>query len=158
MVRIITVAVLGALLSAATSAAAEQGKPNLTGTWKLNAKKSRYGGYPAPDSRTEVILQNEAEISFETTQVVQGRTLRATSKYPLDGREVTNRMEGYPLVGTAKWQDRMLVVHSKMTAGTSSVEKEDRYVLSKNGKALTQTQQILTGGRVKMTILFQKEN
>ena len=156
VIRTATVGLLVALLSTAMLSAADSGKPDLAGTWKLNVKKSRYGGYPAPDSRTELIQQNAVEITFETTQVAQGPTLRATSNFPLDGREVTNRMQGYPLVGSAKWRGQTLIIHSQMTAGTSSVEKEDRYVLSKDGKTLTQTQQVLTGRRVKMVIVFQK--
>lgn len=132
--------------------------PDLNGSWKLNLAKSKYGSLPAPDSRTEVITHSNAEIIFDGIQEVKDQTGKIRMRYLLDRRTSTNDVQGIAVRSTAKWDGSVLVVRSEaMIVNQGSLEKEDRFTLSSDGKTLTQVQTILSGKGGTTTMVFDRQ-
>jgi hypothetical protein len=132
--------------------------PRWNGTWKLNVARSSFGGFPAPDERTEVIALSDAEIVFEGVQEVKAQRSRTRMRYLLDGRSSTNDLGGLPITSTARWEAATLVVRSQAAIGNQgSIEKEDRFTLAADGRTITQVQKILSGKRAVMTMVYERQ-
>ena len=106
----------------------------------------------------EVVTHTDGEITFEGTQPVNGQMGTIRLRHLLDGRTSVSDVQGVALRSTAKWEGSTLVVHSEaVVVNQGTVEKEDRFTLSSDGKALTQVQKVLSGNRATTTMVFDRQ-
>jgi len=126
-----------ALLAVACGVLPAQGKPNFSGTWKLNTSKSDFGAMPAPDTRTDKITHEDPDLKDSFTQSGQMGEVSADMKYSTDGKETTNSVRGNELKSTAKWAGDELVIDGKTSFNGADVTLQDRWSLSADGKTLT---------------------
>lgn len=127
---IITLAVTVCLL--ATFAAAQSKQPNLTGTWVMNAEKSKFeqGG---PTGITIKFDHKDAALN-ETMMLVTGggdRTLDL--KYTTDGKEATQDLMGATGQSVVKWEGDTLSIEWKIEGGSFN----RKVTLSADGKTMT---------------------
>lgn len=127
---IITLAITVCLL--ATFAAAQSKQPNLTGTWVMNAEKSKFeqGG---PTGITIKFDHKDAALN-ETMMLVTGggdRTLDL--KYTTDGKEATQDLMGATGQSVVKWEGDTLSIEWKIEGGSFN----RKVTLSADGKTMT---------------------
>jgi hypothetical protein len=128
----------GGAVVAATAPAAPGGKPNYSGTWKLNTAKSDFGPLPAPDSETDVIDHKEPTVTIS----VDGVTAQGPQKYTL--QTTTNNVEAPIKMGEREakvkttWDPtNNLISTIKLSFNDQDVSMKRVYVLSPDGKTLT---------------------
>jgi hypothetical protein len=119
-------------LSLALSAQA-QSKPSVSGTWKMNAEKSKFerGG---PKAITIKFDQQASTLneSLTLTNDQGDRTVNFT--YSLDGKESLQQLEGRQVKTTAKWEGESLVIQFKNDEGFNFLRK---FTVSGDGKTMT---------------------
>ena len=132
------VATAKAAPAAPATAAGNGGKPNFSGTWKMNVAKSDFGPMPAPDSRTDVIEHNDPAMKINVSQKGGQGDVEAVVNYTTDGKEVTNTIAQREQKSTVVWQGSNLVVNSKFTVNDAEITTKSVWTLSEDGKTLTQ--------------------
>jgi hypothetical protein len=118
------------LSSTSTPVSAQQPKPNLSGTWKLNLNKSKLAPLHRAGSDRYKIKHSEPRLEVEHT--FDGRS--ETSSYVTDGKEHTANMSWQDGDTRAKtyWDGDTLVMERLRLGSWMS-----RYILSQDGKSLT---------------------
>jgi hypothetical protein len=137
-----------------------QSKPNFSGTWKLNVTKSDFGPVPAPDTRTDVIDHSDPalKVSTSVTGGPQGN-MEATSNYTTDGKEATNHMGPREVKATVVWDGPKLVVNAKTTYQEAELGIKSIWILSDDGKTLTQNVHFTTPmGEADQTLIYDKQD
>ena len=143
----------------ASSAAAKGGRPNLTGTWKLNVSKSDFGIMPPPDSQVDVIDHHDpvlvVKVTAEGAQGKQEYTINSTT----DGKEVTNQMMGQPVKSTTAWEGSNLITNAKLSIQDNDITIKQTYLLSDDGKTLTVNAHIVAGsmGEMDQKMIYEKQ-
>ncbi|MBZ5501711.1 MAG: hypothetical protein LAN59_05620 [Acidobacteriia bacterium] len=144
---------------AAAAPAASASRPNLTGSWKLNAAKSNFGTMGAPDSGVETIVDNEPSVKVTVDQKggMMG-DVNYTESISTDGKETTwAGMGGAEVKGTGHWDGATLVVNAKTSFQGSDVTIKDTYKVSDDGKSLTVATHAETSmGNFDATAVFDK--
>ena len=147
-------------LAACAFSLAAQGKTNYSGTWKLNADKSDFGPLPPTANRTDVIDHSEPNLKVHTTaddptQGQQDYTLSMTT----DGKEVTNHVADIEVKNTANWEGANLVVGTKLSVQGADLAVKATWLLSDDGKTLTQSAHINAGplGELDQKLVFEKQ-
>lgn len=134
-----TATLFATLLLALPALAAD--KPNFSGNWKLDAAKSDFGQFPAPDKYESVIDHRDPALTLKTTQAGQMGEFTFESKYTTDGKEFTNEDRRGKSTGTATWDGSTLVISQtrKFTRdGQEMVFKSvEKWTLAEDGKTLT---------------------
>lgn len=139
MKRLTMIAGLLAFLVALPGVAAD--KPNFSGTWKLDAAKSDFGQFPAPDKFESVIEHQDPAMNVKTTQAGQMGEFTTENKYTTDGKEFTNEDRRGKSAGTAKWEGATLLLSVTRKFSRDGQEFEfkvdEKWTLSDDGKTLT---------------------
>jgi hypothetical protein len=157
MLRKTMVAVLTVTAFAATLAA--QGKPNFSGTWKLNVTKSDFGPLPAPSSRTDVIEHADPALKISTTAENPQGKQSTTASYTTDGKEVLNKMGPREVKSIVTWEGNTLVVNSKFSFNDNDVTVKSVWTLSDDGKTLTQNAHLAAQmGEADQKMVFEKQD
>ncbi len=141
---IVSLLLFGAALSAYGQAApsATAPKPNLTGTWVYDAKKSVLK-IPGPTSMTLQIEQADPDISLTRTQTYGDQNfdwkLQTTSDGQKDVEETS--ATGVTTITHVSWQGNALVLDQKISA-TDGTKVNDvvTYTLEDNGNTLMATE------------------
>jgi hypothetical protein len=158
MFRKAIVATFALLALAATLAA--QTHPNYSGTWKLNVDKSDFGPLPPPTSRIDVVEHSEPNLKVQTTQddATQGKQ-EYTLTMATDGKEVTNHAGPVEVKNTASWEGPNLVVGTKLNVQDTDIAVKATWVLSEDGKTLTENAHIVAGalGELDQKMVFEKQ-
>jgi hypothetical protein len=148
----------GTPVSTATAGAAG-GHANYSGTWKLNVDKSDFGPLPPSNSRTDIIEHSEPAlkdtVSDDGAQGKQDYVLKITT----DGKEAVNNAGGLDTKSTASWSGSNLVVDTKLSFQGTDVAIKTAWVLSPDGKTLTQNAHLNAGplGEVDQKFVFEKQ-
>src|SRR5271155_977288 len=144
MLRKVLIGALAVASIASTGFA--QGKPDFSGTWKLNVAKSEFGPVPGPSAQTDVIEQSGQTIKIGVNAETDMGKLQYTQTLTTDGREVTIAPDApgahpNPEVTlqsvSAAWNGSTLDVSQKLTYGSDPVTGVSHYTLSADGKVLT---------------------
>jgi hypothetical protein len=142
----------------ARHASAQQAKPNLTGTWKLNLSKSKLAPPHGPGGDLYKIKHSEPRL--EMVHTFNGKS--ETYFYMVDGKErLANRSaQDGELRAKAYWDGNTLVIekHQKMLAGDSVWIS--RYTLSQDGKSLGITHHVIESsfsGTLDESLTYQKQ-
>jgi hypothetical protein len=119
-------------------------KVDLSGTWKLDAKKSE--GLPPEMQQTMTVSQKEEEISIETKIIMPQGEQTVPDSYLVNGKtvEVTKPAPGnktQKIKRTSQWTEKGLKVSEEAEIETPEGEKalvkvERRWTLSEDGKTL----------------------
>ena len=137
--RLLTPAVLVAAL-ALPSTAHTQGRPDFSGTWKMDPSRSESAVQNEPIGPvTIVISQSDGEVRIETTRA-QGKSVVT---YKLDGSEI--KIPG----GTAKthWDGSTLVTEAvRDVQGQTVTTKETRRLAGDGNEMLVETMLVVQHG------------
>ena len=154
-----------ALLTCAllSSAAGQEQKPapasaqtkNFSGTWKMNAAKSKFEGDDAPRAIAVTFEQHGLNLSEVLTIVGSGGEERKLDlKFTLDGKEGTNQLGEEQIKSTAKMDGDALVIELQGRPGPF----RRRFTLSEDGKVMTILVNRSEGGAEKTdTIVLDKQ-
>jgi hypothetical protein len=142
---------------AATVTPSAGGKPNYSGTWKLNTAKSDFGPLPAPDSQTDVIDHKDPSLSIqvtsETAQGPQNYTIQTTT----DGVESAVKMGPRDVKVKTAWDGGNLASTVKLNFNDQDVIIKNVYVLSPDGKVLTVNAHLESPmGEADQKMIFEK--
>lgn len=122
----------GSMASASTSA-----KPNLSGTWVLDTKKSDFGPMPPPSSATNVIEHKEPSIKISVNQTNEMGEMAFTMDLLTDGKKVSTwQIFGNEAKSTAHWDGDTLVVSTDASIQDAAMKFVNRYTLSADGNTL----------------------
>lgn len=111
--------------------------PNLSGVWKADISKSKFGG-PQPPANYLVIINQQAPKLTETTGTWTERgEQRQKVTFTTDGKPTVTAFRGIPTRATSIWNGNVLSLTAE-TAGNGSLTKET-YTLSPDGNTLTVT-------------------
>ena len=142
----------------ATAAPVAGAKPNYTGTWKLNVAKSDFGPIPGPDTRVDVIEHNDPTLKVSSTQEGPQGKQDVTLNFTTDGKEVTNTPGGLEVKSTGGWEANNLVLNAKLKFQDNDVAIKTTWLLSEDGKTLTQSQHMATPmGEFDQKMIFEKQ-
>ena len=123
--------------SSAAGSATASDKPNLSGTWVLDAAKSDFGQMPPPDSRTDTIEHKEPSIKITVDQTGQMGEMNFTMDLVTDGTTVSKWTAfGNEAHSTAHWEGNTLVVKTDAKFQDDPVSFQVKYTLSPDGKTL----------------------
>lgn len=150
----VMVAAISFCLLAACSAVAQTKQPDLSGTWKMNAEKSKFeqGG---PSEITVKLDHKDSSLS-ESLILVNGngeRTLE--TKYVTDGKETVQEVFGASAQTSAKWEGNTLSIEWKIEGGSFA----RKLTVSADGKTMTMIvkQSSPDGQSSTDTILLEKQ-
>jgi hypothetical protein len=152
----------GAAAPAATATAttgAAGARANYSGTWKLNVDKSDFGPLPPSASRTDIIVHSDPglkdTVSDDGAQGKQDYVLTLTT----DGKEATNNLSGLEAKSIANWTGANLVVETKLNIQGTDIALKAVWILSPDGKTLTQNAHIVAGplGELDQKMVFEKQ-
>jgi len=152
------VGVVAGMKPAATPSASTGAKPNYSGTWKLNVAKSDFGPIPGPDSRTDVIEHNDPMLRVSTAQDGAQGKQEYTLNMTTDGKEAINTPGGLEVKSIGGWESNNLVINVKLKFQDNDVEAKTTWLLSDDGKTLTQNQHLTTAmGELDQKMVFEKQ-
>ena len=144
---------MSALLLVAAAVAAD--KPDFSGNWKMDGDKSVFGPMPPPASMTRTIELKGAEVSFK--QTMTGPEMELTFKFFTDGRETVNSFMGADYKGTANWEGKTLVFHSRIESD-AQFKSTSKWTLSDDGKTLTEIWSVSSAqGDLEVTYVLVKQ-
>jgi hypothetical protein len=131
------------LVLAAAGAAAQDAKPDFSGTWTLDLTRSDFGPMPPPDSLVSVIEHKEPSFKITTTQKGQQGELTNVRTLSTDGKETVNRLRTMAgeqdVKSITKWNGRLLTTSFSLDAQGTTIDVSDTFDLSDDGKVLTVT-------------------
>lgn len=144
------------VLSLLAGSASAQNKPNFTGTWKMNAAKSTFGGGPAPDYINRTISHAEPGLLIEEEQLGPAGLQKTTRKYATDGTPMSFESQGTQVTSSAAWEGNTLIVVSKVEA--IGVQFTDKMTLSGDGNTLSSAVRIDSPqGGVDVLVVFDRK-
>lgn len=140
------------LLTAFSSAQTKQ--TNLTGTWKMNASKSKFER-EGPTAITVKFDHKDNSLSETLTLTTDGGERSLDLKYTTDGKETSQEIMGQAGQTVVKWENDGWLIEWKAD-GRSFVRK---LTLSADGKTMTMvvTQSSPDGGNVTDNVLLEKQ-
>jgi hypothetical protein len=146
------------LLGATAALALTLGAVDVTGTWKLNAAKSKYEGMPQPKDMTVVYTSEGSGFRYDAKGTTgEGTPVSSSWVYVKDGADIA--MTGSPFGDT-------LVLSGADKAVTTGVFKRNgkavgkvKRTLSADGKVMTIAGHSLTadGKKVTYTAVYEKQ-
>ena len=131
-----------------------QSKTNVSGTWKMNAEKSKFerGG---PKGITIKFEQQESTLKEALILANEGGEQTLNFTYTLDGKESAQEIEGQPVKASAKWEGAFLVLQFKSEEGFSFLRK---ITVATDGKTMTMAvTQTSPNGTVNDTVVLDKQ-
>jgi hypothetical protein len=152
--------ILGSLFcSASTHVSAQQAKPNLTGTWKINLSKSKLAPQHGPGIDRYKIKHSEPRVEMEHT--FNGRS--ETYTYMTDGKErmANGSLQDGATRAKTHWDSDTLVIEKKQAIGSvGAFVWISRFTLSQDGKSLVVTQHASKssfGAAFDESLIYEKE-
>jgi hypothetical protein len=134
------------LFAAAFAAAQSDAKTNYAGQWRMIKEKSDFGKFTAPDTMVRTIDQQDVTINVHTAQTGPAGKSSADVIYYTDGRESINEVRGRESKSHCFWDGDVLVIRTYAKASNNaSIETEERWELSADGKTLTMASHLETG-------------
>ena len=131
-----------------------QNKPNFSGTWKMNAAKTKFeqGG---PNALTIKFDQQGPNLNEVLTIGNDGGERTANFAYTLDGKESDQQMGGQQIKATAKLEGESLVIEFKNPQGFTFARK---CTLAADGKTLTiNVKQVNPNGETNDVVVLDKQ-
>ena len=140
----------------AAFATAQTKQSNLSGTWKMNAEKSKFerGG---PSGITIKFDHKDNSLAETLTLVNDGNERGVDVKYTTDGKETSQDLMGQPAQTSVKWDNDGWLIEWKAEGGRNFVRK---VTLSADGKTMTMVvkQSTPDGGTATDTVVLEKQD
>jgi hypothetical protein len=138
--------------------AASDGKPNLSGVWKLNVDKSDFGPLPGPESETDTIEHNDPNLKLTVAQVGGQGKLDYTLDLAINGKEEVHKMGPREVKTTAQWEGNALSVLVKLMFQDTEVMIKSLYTLAPGGKTVNVAAHLSSAmGEADQKIVFEKQ-
>jgi hypothetical protein len=131
-----------------------QNKPNVSGTWKMNAGKTKFeqGG---PSGLTIKFDHQGSNLTEALTIGNDQGDRTANFSYTLDGKESDQQMAGQQIKATARWDGDSLVIEFKNPQGFTFLRK---IAVSADGKTMTMSvKQVNPGGETNDIVVLDKQ-
>jgi hypothetical protein len=145
---------LGIVLFAACLLPAQT--PDLTGVWKANLAKSRFGG-PPPSNELMIISQQGAMLKITSGVTDHHGEYRSSAAYNTTGIESKNEYHGLPMKSRARLDGDVLSIDSQV-AGERPTAISEKYALSSGGKTLElRSTANLNGKERAETVVFDRQ-
>lgn len=125
------------LLLALCVMAAAGGRPDFSGSWKMDGEKSNFGEMPKPQHFSLRIDHQDPRLKVSGAQTGQRGDYKYEFTYTTDGKECVNKMMGNEQRSTVKWDGSRLLFDSKMDWQGTPVVIREEWSLSRDGKVLT---------------------
>lgn len=151
MLRTLSAAVLFSVLAFA--------EPNLTGTWKLDPTRSRFGDLPLPEKLVSKIEHKGSTLRVSTEQSGGMAPGKAEYRYDTSGKESVNKIRSNEIRSVLRWEgETLLFSHELAYQGTEKIEMRDQWRVSADGAELTQIRKVKTpGGELEtVTVLIRQ--
>jgi hypothetical protein len=150
--------VLISMLCLMTVAALAANRPNFSGSWELNAEKSKNLGMMSQMEMTVAVQQSSSALDITTHTRFQGQDGDNKTHFDLTGKSVTNElpMSG-PSETVTKWDGTKLVTtwtSESAVAGGPKVVRTETRTLSLDGK--TMTIESARGSNPAIVLVFEK--
>ena len=132
---------------------------NYSGVWRLINSRSDFGSNPGPDVRTDVIDHREPVIRIDTSQdsAIDGKQ-EYNTVLTTDGRAAASSFAKLEARSTASWLAQNLVVNTRLVFQGSEVTIETTYLISENGRILTEDSNIKgPTGDMHQRLVFEKQ-
>lgn len=152
---------LALTLAVALVATLSMAQSNFSGSWKLNAEKSKLGEMSfAPKSLT--LTQDANTLSVESVSSFQDQEMKSSSKYTLDGKESVNTgMMDMQQKSTAVWSadKTTLTISTKMDMQGQSMTITETYKLNAGNLEVTSEMNMpnMPNGGMKETRVYDKK-
>jgi hypothetical protein len=119
---------------------AQQTKPNLSGTWKLNLGRSKLAALQRRGSSEYRIKHSEPRLVME--HVFDGRS--ETYSYMTDGKErvANTSLQGLVTRAKAYWEGGTLVIGKHQETSIGEATSIRRYTMSQDGQSLIVTEHV----------------
>jgi len=136
--------------------------PNFSGSWKINAAKSKSGGqFPLPERFERKITHAEPAVQVTTirTGFQGGEDITQESKYSTDGKETKNPFFGdSEMKSIAKWEGDILTIRSAASTPNGDFTITEQWTLSADGKTLEVVTKVAGGfGEFESTYVLDKQ-
>lgn len=145
-------------LAAAFICSLAMAQTDLSGSWKLNAEKSKQGEFSfAP--KELVLVQKDNNLSVESLSSFQGQERKSTEKYTLDGKECVNAgMMNTERKSTATWSEdkTTLKIVSKMAFQDQTFTTQETYKLNA-GTLVVESSMTMQDREMKETRVYDKK-
>ena len=109
-------------------------RPNFTGTWKIDAERSRIDAVPALKNTVLKIDQQDSKVVVTT---MNGDRKPDTFELPTDGAEQKVTIDNQPATARASWDDERLVLTITRETPTGPVTETRSAKLSDTGKTMS---------------------
>ncbi len=109
----------------------------LSGDWKLNVEKSKFGALPVPASRTISVTHREPLIKLQITEDTGKETRSTSMECTTDGKRCVNNVRGREFSSTMHWEGSTLVMETQGVYNGAEFRSVDRWSLSPDKKTLT---------------------
>jgi hypothetical protein len=142
------------LLTLGLTLASAQNKPNVSGTWKMNPAKSKFGHSGGPEEMIVKFEQKDASLleTFTVSDDHHEHTFELT--YTLDGKASTQEVDGLEGEVSATWEGETLVLQWKIEGDIV----QRKITLSADGKVMTMAVHYAQqSGETKETVVFDKQ-
>jgi len=126
---------LVAVYFAATIAAA--GKPDFSGSWRLDPPKSNFGPLPVPAKYERVIDQNGAMVHVTTHQATGAGEQAIQTHFRTDGEFVENRYKTGVARVSGRWDADRLEVETRRELQGKALTSVEIWTLSPDRRTLT---------------------
>jgi len=135
------------------------GRPDFSGTWKLDTLRSEFGQIPGgrPRARVDVIQHREPRI--RQTLFIDNWSRQDTTVYlyTSDGKPTVNRVGSQDIRSTVWWEGRILRLESKTRLLIYDMTLKERWILSADGKVLTMARRVKYPlGEGEQKLVFRK--
>jgi hypothetical protein len=125
------------LLCVAGMASLAADKPDFSGTWVLNLKKSQLQIQEKLDSATFTIEHKEPDFRFSRVFVVEGKADALSYALTTDGKEKIDKQPGRTTVSRLTWDGNVLVLDERIVlADGREATNVVRYSLRDGGQTL----------------------
>ena len=136
--------------------------PDFSGSWKINAAKSKSGGqFPLPEKFERKIAHTEPALQVTTTRsgFQGGEDFTSEAKYSTDGKETTNPgFGGSEMKSVTKWEGEVLAIQSTASTPNGDFTITERWSLSADGKTLEVKNKVAGGfGEFELTLVLDKQ-
>jgi hypothetical protein len=121
--------------------------------------RSEFGSIAGPDVRIDVIDHHEPVIKIDTSldSAIDGKQ-EYTTILNTDGRAVASHFASLDAKSIASWVAENLVVNTRLVFQGSDVAIETTYLISNDGRILTQYSHIKSPtGDVNQRLVFEKQ-
>jgi len=143
-------------------ASAQDARPDLSGTWNIDLVKSDFGPMPPPESIVQVIVHKDPALRVSSTVKNQTGTISNERNLTTDGKENTYTLKNpageQAVKSTSTWSGAKLLTTMKVDAQGVTIDINDAWELSADGKVLTMTRDIKTAqGNFTQKSVYNKQ-